>query len=65
MEELCNQFKVKHSNSTPYRLKMNEVVKAANKNIKKIIEKMLVTYRIGMICYLLHCMDIEYQFARQ
>ncbi|KAA0055145.1 putative RNA-directed DNA polymerase (Reverse transcriptase), Ribonuclease H [Cucumis melo var. makuwa] len=26
MEELCNQFKVKHSNSTPYRPKMNGVV---------------------------------------
>ena len=45
MEELCNQFKVKHSNSTPYRPKMNGAVETANKNIKKILEKMSVTYR--------------------
>ncbi|KAL0559086.1 hypothetical protein IC582_003676 [Cucumis melo] len=45
MEELCNQFKVKHSNSTPYRSKMNGAVEAANKNIKRILEKMSVTYR--------------------
>ncbi|KAL0551323.1 hypothetical protein IC582_010409 [Cucumis melo] len=45
MEELCNQFKVKHSNSTPYRPKMNGAVEAANKNIKRILEKMSVTYR--------------------
>ena len=45
MEELCNQFKVKHSNSTPYRPKMIGAVEAANKNIKRILEKMSVTYR--------------------
>ncbi|KAA0067241.1 Pol polyprotein [Cucumis melo var. makuwa] len=45
MEELCSQFKVKHYNSTPYRPKMNEAVETANKNIKKILEKMSVTYR--------------------
>ena len=28
MEELCTQFKVKHSNSTPYRPKMNGAVEA-------------------------------------
>ncbi|KAA3468976.1 receptor-like protein 12 [Gossypium australe] len=35
--EACNQFKIKHHNSSPYRPKMNDAVKAANKNIKKII----------------------------
>ncbi|KAA0055017.1 uncharacterized protein E6C27_scaffold43052G001720 [Cucumis melo var. makuwa] len=45
MEELCNQFKVKHSNSTPYCPKMNEAIEAANKNTKKILEKMSVTCR--------------------
>ncbi|KAL0540988.1 hypothetical protein IC582_021015 [Cucumis melo] len=65
MEKLCNQFKVKHSNSTPYRPKMNGVVEVANKNIKKILEKCRSLIKIGMKCYLSHCMDIEYQFARQ
>jgi hypothetical protein len=43
--ELCVKWKIKHSNSSPYRSKMNGVVKAANKNIKKIIQKMVVTYK--------------------
>lgn len=38
-------FKIKHHNSSPYRPKMNGVVEAANKNIKKIIQKMVVTYK--------------------
>ena len=37
MEELCATFKIEHHNSSPYRPKMNGVVEAANKNIKKII----------------------------
>ncbi|PKI61604.1 hypothetical protein CRG98_017979 [Punica granatum] len=44
IEELCAQFKIQHRNSTPYRPQMNGVVEAANKNIKKIIEKMTVNY---------------------
>src|SRR4051812_48325817 len=43
--ELCTQFKIKHHNSSPYRPKMNGAVEAANKNIKKIIQKMKVTYK--------------------
>ncbi|KAG8493347.1 hypothetical protein CXB51_010679 [Gossypium anomalum] len=38
--EVCSQFKIKHHNSSPYRPKMNGAVKAANKNIKKIVGKM-------------------------
>ena len=34
-----------HHDSTPYWPKMNGAVEAANKNIKKIIQKMIVTYR--------------------
>ncbi|KAI5383019.1 hypothetical protein KIW84_070427 [Lathyrus oleraceus] len=45
MEALCKDFKIAHHNSSPYRPKMNEVVEAANKNIKKIIQKMVVTYK--------------------
>ena len=45
MTEMCEQFKIKHHNSVPYRPKMNGAVEAANKNIKKIIQKMTVTYK--------------------
>ena len=45
MTELCEEFKIKHHNSSPYRLKKNGAVEAANKNIKKIIQKMVVTYK--------------------
>ena len=45
MRELCEQFKNKHYNSTPYRPKMNGAVEAANKNIKKIIQKTAETYK--------------------
>ena len=33
--EVCTRFKIKHHNSIPYRSKMNDAVKAANKNVKK------------------------------
>ena len=39
------EFKIKHHNSSPYRPKMNGIVEATNKNIKKIIQKMMVTYK--------------------
>ena len=45
MSELCDEFKIQHHNSSPYRPKMNGAVEAANKNIKKIIQKMVVTYK--------------------
>ncbi|GKV43085.1 hypothetical protein SLEP1_g50423 [Rubroshorea leprosula] len=45
MTTLCKQFKIKHYNSSPYRPKMNGAVEAANKNIKKILAKMAVTYK--------------------
>jgi len=45
MSELCEEFKIKHHNSSPYRPKMNGAVEAANKNIKKIIQKMVVIYK--------------------
>ena len=43
--ELCTKFKIKHHNSSPYRPKINGVVEAANKNIKKIVQKIMVTYK--------------------
>ena len=45
MEQICDQFKIKHHNFAPYRLKMNGVVEAANKNVKKIVVKMTNTYK--------------------
>src|ERR1044072_2884294 len=45
MKELCDDFKIQHHNSFPYRPKMNGAVEAANKKIKKIVQKMVVTYR--------------------
>ena len=45
MKELCSEFKIAHHNSSPYRPKMNGAVEAANKNIKKIIQKMVVMYK--------------------
>ncbi|RDX70255.1 Pol polyprotein, partial [Mucuna pruriens] len=45
MTELCEQFKIRHYNSTPYHPKMNGAVEAANKNTKKIVRKMVITYQ--------------------
>ncbi|XP_015162895.1 uncharacterized protein [Solanum tuberosum] len=41
MKEECEQFKIMHHNFTPYRPKAIGVVEAANKNIKKILRKMV------------------------
>ena len=45
MEQICEQFKIKHHNFAPYRPKMNGTVEAANKNVKKIVAKMIDTYK--------------------
>ncbi|RDX73765.1 Gypsy retrotransposon integrase-like protein 1, partial [Mucuna pruriens] len=56
MPELCEQFKIKHHNSMPYRPKMNGAIEEANKNIKKIVQKMVLTYKDwhDMLPYALH-----------
>ncbi|XP_019251283.1 PREDICTED: uncharacterized protein LOC109230215 [Nicotiana attenuata] len=41
MKEVCEQFKIMHRHSTPYQPKANGAVEAANKNIKKILRKMI------------------------
>ena len=43
--KVCTRFKIKHHNSVPYRPKMNGVVEAVNKNVKKIIAKTTKTYK--------------------
>jgi len=45
MKEMCEDFKIQHHNCTPYKPKMNGAVEAANKNIKKIVKKMTVSYK--------------------
>ena len=43
MEQIFEQFKINHHNSALYRPKMNGTVEAANKNVKKIVAKMIDT----------------------
>ncbi|XP_070013148.1 uncharacterized protein [Nicotiana sylvestris] len=45
MEDVCEQFKITHKNSTPYQPKANDAVEAANKNIKKILRKTIQSSR--------------------
>lgn len=56
MKELYANFKIKHHNSLPYQSKMNDIVEAANTNIKKIIQKMVITYKdwYEMLPFTLH-----------
>jgi hypothetical protein len=56
MKEMFRSFKIDHHNSSPYRPKMNGVTEAANKNIKKIVQKMVETYKDWheMLSFALH-----------
>nr|XP_009604437.1 uncharacterized protein LOC104099222 [Nicotiana tomentosiformis] len=45
MKEVCQQFKIMHRNSTSYRSKANGAVEVANKNIKKMLHKMVQVSR--------------------
>ena len=45
MRDICEQFKITHRNSTAYRPQLNGPVEAANKNIKKILRKMIDNHR--------------------
>ncbi|XP_070025596.1 uncharacterized protein [Nicotiana sylvestris] len=42
---MCETFKIKHKNTTAYKPQMNGVVEAANKNIKKILRKMVENHK--------------------
>ena len=45
MRDICEQFKITHRNSTAYHRQMDRVLEAANKNIKKILRKMIDNHR--------------------
>ncbi|XP_019234886.1 PREDICTED: uncharacterized protein K02A2.6-like [Nicotiana attenuata] len=45
MKAMCGTFKIKHKNSTAYMPQMNRDVEAANKNIKKILKKLVDNYK--------------------
>ncbi|XP_070003529.1 uncharacterized protein [Nicotiana sylvestris] len=45
MKAMCETFNIRHKNSTAYRPQMNGAVKAANKNIKKILRKMIEKHK--------------------
>ncbi|XP_027772353.1 uncharacterized protein LOC114076852 [Solanum pennellii] len=45
MKEICEKFKITHRNSTAYRPQMNGDMEAANKNIKRILRKMIDNYK--------------------
>ncbi|XP_070034571.1 uncharacterized protein [Nicotiana tomentosiformis] len=45
MKARCETFKIKHRNSITYGKHMNGVVEATNKNIKKILRKMVDKYK--------------------
>nr|XP_016457748.1 PREDICTED: uncharacterized protein LOC107781542 [Nicotiana tabacum] len=65
MREVYEQFKIMHRNSTPYRHKANSVVEAANKNIKKILRKMVQGSKQRHESCLLHYRDIAQSCAHQ
>ncbi|XP_015057583.1 uncharacterized protein LOC107003826 [Solanum pennellii] len=44
MRDIGEQFKITQRNSIAYRSQMNKVVEASNKNIKKIMRKMIDNY---------------------
>jgi len=45
MRSMCETFKIKHKNSPAYMPQMNRVVEAVNKNIKKILRKMINNHK--------------------
>ncbi|XP_016558023.2 uncharacterized protein LOC107857685 [Capsicum annuum] len=50
MKATCEKFKIKHQNSTAYRPQMNGAVEATNKNIKRILCKMVDNSRLLRYC---------------
>ena len=42
---LLKEYKIEHHRSSPYRPQANGAVETANKNVKRILSKMLENYR--------------------
>ncbi|XP_060190554.1 uncharacterized protein LOC132619773 [Lycium barbarum] len=45
MKDIYEQFKITHRNSAAYRPQMNGAVEVANKNLKRILRKMIDNYK--------------------
>ena len=45
VDTLVQRYGIQHHRSSAYRLQMNEAVEAANKNIKRVLRKMVETSR--------------------
>ncbi|XP_060195021.1 uncharacterized protein LOC132624228 [Lycium barbarum] len=45
MKDICERFWITHRNSTAYRPQMNGAVEAANKNINRILRKIIENYQ--------------------
>ncbi|XP_070045865.1 uncharacterized protein [Nicotiana tomentosiformis] len=65
MREICEQFKIMHPNSTPYRPKANGTIEDENKNIKRSSGKWFRVPGSGTKIYLLHYWDIAQQCTHQ
>ena len=44
--KVMEEYDIEHHKSSPYRPQVNRAVEAANKNVKNILAKMVVTYRV-------------------
>ena len=45
VRRIMELYNIEHHRSSPYRLQANGAVEAANKNVKNILSKMVVTYK--------------------
>ncbi|XP_070011144.1 uncharacterized protein [Nicotiana sylvestris] len=45
MKTMCETFKIKYKNSIAYRPQMNEAIEGTNKNIKKILRRMVENHK--------------------
>ena len=45
VRKIMELYNIEHHKSSPYRSQANEVIEAANKNVKNILVQMVVTYK--------------------
>ena len=57
--ELLQKYSIEHHKSSPYQPQANGAVEAANKNVKRILLKMVKLTKIGLNISLLLCGDVE------